>query len=535
VIDRVPKRLWLLVAIPILALSVRVHLRGQPDGGLDHDEVIAMMAICGTQVDYARPAAGERRAMTSLHGFTRLQPDRGFGSLLAGLHSRDIHPPGFFVLGRIWLLAGVGVLGVDGGSARALDRWMTALPGVLVVLAVLLLLADGATREGVRRAAPWLAALVLCDLEFVVGQSANVRPYALVILLATAALLCTVRMLEREVISVRDGVALGALVGLGMLTHYLFAPLALGLGAGAAWSRRPGWRRALGISIAISAALLAPWLAFAGLPSPPDHFLGGWGSFVALVNGTEGLVRKYVERATGAGSPLPGPVLIWWVALTAWLVTRRGRDNDGVRAVGFGLAAVLLVPMAYDLLRPAHLLTKDRTAVTWIPAAGLGISILLTRALRRAALPAVALASLLAHVVVPGSTEPSSHGETWVDMGRRVGERTDPSRPEPTSILVGGNCGARGKLLRMSRYLPDHGAFVRLDERRVSRLVDEVAGEDVVVLLWQRRPGYGGDRPRVPESEMTAVRQLMKAEGYRLVGRRGRKISGWMLWTRIPR
>jgi hypothetical protein len=49
VLDRVRKHLWLLVVIPVLVLSVRVHLEGQPDGGLDHDEVIAMMAICGTQ------------------------------------------------------------------------------------------------------------------------------------------------------------------------------------------------------------------------------------------------------------------------------------------------------------------------------------------------------------------------------------------------------------------------------------------------------------------------------------------------------
>lgn len=534
-IDRKRRHLWLLVAIPILALSVRVHLRGQPDGGLDHDEVIAMMAICGTQADFARPSTGERRSLESLHGFTTRQQERGLGSLLAGLRSHDIHPPGFFVLGRIWFLAGVGALGVDAGYARAVDRWMTALPGVLVLLAVMLLLADGATREGGRRAAPWLAALVLCDLEFVVEQSANIRPYALVILLATGALLCTVRMLEREEIPVRDGLLLGTLMGLGVLTHYLFAPLALGLTAGVAWSRRPGWRRALGVSAAVSAALFAPWLAFAGIPAPPEHFLGGWGGFVALLNGTERLARKYVERATGAGSPLVGPVLLWWVAVTAWLVTRRGRDNAGIRAVGLALAAVLVVPMAYDLLRPAHLLTKDRTAVTWIPVACLGISILVTSALRRAALPAVALVSLLAHVVVPGSTEPSSAGETWVDLGRLASERADgtgASRLEPASILVGGNCGARGELLRMSRYLPDHGEFVRLDEERVSDLADEVAGEDIVVLLWARRPGYGRDRSRVPDSEMTAVRQHMRAEGYDLVKRRGKKISGWTLWVR---
>ncbi len=69
-IDRKRRHLWLLVAIPILALSVRVHLRGQPDGGLDHDEVIAMMAICGTQADFARPSTGERRSPPNLHGFS---------------------------------------------------------------------------------------------------------------------------------------------------------------------------------------------------------------------------------------------------------------------------------------------------------------------------------------------------------------------------------------------------------------------------------------------------------------------------------
>ena len=350
---RAPKHLWLLVAVGVVALSIRVHLRGQPDGGLDHDEVIAMMAICGTQMDYARPAEGERRALDSLHGFTRSRPDRGLVAQLTGLRDRDIHPPAFFVLGRLWHLAGVGVLGVDSGSARAVDRWMTALPGLLVVLAVLLLALDGATREGWRRAAPWLAALLLCDLEFVVAQSANLRPYPLVILLATAALVCVVRMLERERTTDRDGALLGAIVGLGLLTHYLFAPLALGLAAGVAWSRPPRWRRTLVVSLAVSVALFAPWLGFAGLPTPPEYFLGGWGSPAALLGGTERLLKIYVERATGAGSPLPGPVMVWWLVLTAWLVTRRGPDADVPRAVGLALAACLLLPMAYALLRPA--------------------------------------------------------------------------------------------------------------------------------------------------------------------------------------
>jgi hypothetical protein len=287
--------------------------------------------------------------------------------------------------------------------------------------------------------------------------------------------------------------------------------------------------------VLVSAVLFAPWLGFAGIPKPPEYFLSGWGGFVALINGTERLARKYVERATDAGSPLPGPVLIWWVVVSAWLLTRRGQKNAGVRTVGLALVAAFLVPMAYDLLRPAHLLSKDRTAVTWIPAAGLGFSILLTRALKRAALPAVTILALVALVVVPGSSTPSDAGETWVDLGKLVAAQSNGkgvSRTEPASILVGGNSGARGELLRMSRYLPDHGEFVRLDEAHISDLASEVAGEDIVVLLWKRRPGYGGDRIRLPRSEMSATRMGMRKEGYRLVKHRGRKVSGWMMWVK---
>jgi len=33
---------------------------------------------------------------------------------------------------------------------------------------------------------------------------------------------------------------------------------------------------------------------------------------------------------------------------------------------------------------------------------------------------------------------------------------------------------------------------------------------------------------------MSEVRRRMKDQGYRLVKRRGRKISGWTLWVKAP-
>ena len=129
----------------------------------------------------------------------------------------DGSPPAYYVLLHYWM-------GLVGTGTRA----VRALPALLSVLTLWLAWRLG-NAVGGRRVGAVLVVVLACN-PFALRYGTENRMYALVILLATAALLALVRALQQP--SLRRLVVLGVVSGLLLLSHYwaLYFVGALGLG-----------------------------------------------------------------------------------------------------------------------------------------------------------------------------------------------------------------------------------------------------------------------------------------------------------------
>ena len=271
----------------------------------------------------------------------------GFADMLAEIPRMEGNPPLYYVLGWAWSrVFGTGEVGL---------RSLSALAGTAMVPAVY---AAGARLAG-RRTGVSIAALA-AFAPLLVWFSQEARPYILLALLTSLALVFFLRVLERG--RARDVGLWAALSMLALATHY-FALFAIApQGAWLLWRCRRRTPVVIGLgAIAALAAALLP-LALDQQEPAKTSIPGALGTRA---------VQLPKQLLVGFNSVAERPLAVVaaaLVALGAWLAWRRGATRVRRAAAltgGLGAAAVALV-LAGALVGVDYLNTRNMIEA-WLP------------------------------------------------------------------------------------------------------------------------------------------------------------------------
>lgn len=335
-----------------------------------------------------------------------LPPDRLIQEL-----SRDdsqvapFDPPGYHLLNR-W----THVVSPDAAAAmftvrgRFLLRLLSALAGALTVWGVVLL---------ARRVFPprwaWVPALLLAFNFYGIYYSQEVRPYALVGLVALVStwLLWVILQEDRRRWWPVYGASLAALAylhyaaTLTAVVHFAafaaIAALRLNLSAAPALPRRVGLPEVVGFgaALALAAALYAPWLPqLLHITSRPEHFhpeaAGG------LVWGWRVTISAWAHFGGGGW----GSLLVYGALAAAgwWAVWARQRAAAVLLAAFYVVPLTVLTAWPYSqFVHPRYLIFAQPVHVL---LAGIGVVVLARRLARREAREKAVAAGLLALLFV---------------------------------------------------------------------------------------------------------------------------------------
>lgn len=270
----------------------------------------------------------------------------------------DIHPPGYYVLLRGWLIAtgfGDGRAGAQGHVLEFMAAFFSLFFGVLLIALVCT-----AARRLAGRGTGLVAGALVALSPFNVWYSQEVRMYTLaaavgVVALGSLALaVSSGRRQENAAASRRAWLVYAIAAAVGMYVVYYFAFLLLPAVVWAiAYTRRT--RRALGPLLLANlgaVALYAPWLPIAWRqatdpPVPP------WRT---TPNAWHALVESWTALSLGQSAPRwLWPVLVATALLVAVGLIRLARSagNDDARPVGpgpaAGVAAAAFGPLALIL------------------------------------------------------------------------------------------------------------------------------------------------------------------------------------------
>lgn len=211
-----------LLAATVVALGLGLHLIGL--AGLrqvSQDDVISVLAATGHQGEYQAVVDNAQAPLATWvpaaewQRFVRVEDRLPLLRIARDLGHEDIHPPVYFWLLHLWLLA----VGVSLWSGPALNLLIHGLTAVALWRLARKVLAD-------RRAA-WAVTGVWVTLPAVIESSLATRQYSLASL--WAVLLCD-QVVGLDHGARRRRVALIAgLTGVGLLTLYPFACVVLGL------------------------------------------------------------------------------------------------------------------------------------------------------------------------------------------------------------------------------------------------------------------------------------------------------------------
>ncbi len=542
------RRRWVrgAVALLVVLLAARSVLLPADGDGLGHDESIALLAMTGHQYDLDALEPKTIVPLAPVLATTELDPDRGLADLARGLRGRDFHPPLYFVLGQAWLRIGpiFGTSAHPPADARAVDRWLTRLSGCLFWLAVVALAVAGWRREDAVGLAHLGAAAALPTLPYLAMQAFNCRPYPLVVLLAVVAWVLVVERVAPEAPAdgagdgVDDGaragrrldVAIGVVLGLGLLTHYLFVFFAAGVVAALLGLGRRGVGAAAR-AVGAATVLFGPWLIFAGgrVLKPPAHLRKPTAGPVEAFEHLDKLLRKYFSTGD-----LEAPYAFWMLpaalALVCLLLAVLPR-GESVRAtvsrrVALCLAAPLAGPLLFDLLASRSLLSIDRVAVASVPLLVWAGAWLLALLPGRWAPGLVAAAALAAVTLSPGHEFDDNRFLAGGAKARAALARVPDGR-----LLVATTADARGQLLRRVRYLPREADLVFVPAGTLSRRTPDLARPYTHLHVLGVRHAYGG-RPRFKKRHSDDLDEALKEDGWRRVASKNRRRNGWALYSR---
>ncbi len=535
---------WIVRCAVALGLVVLAShsLLGVSDGdGLGHDESIALLSMAGHQMDLGRLKPQEIQPLAAIQEQTQLAPDRGLAELARGLRGSDFHPPLYFVLGRLWLQAG-GLFGASAyppASARGIDVRLTRLSSLLLVLAVLLLALSGVYRRDEVGLAHLAAAALLPTVPYLTSQGFNCRPYALLILLTVLAwvlLVERVSLAEENTGSddaqesakiLRFDLAIGLVLGLGLLTHYLFLFYAFGVLIGLVWTGRRGLISAVRAGL-VTTAVFGPWLLFVGKRSftPPGHLRKETASAEVALERIERLLRDYLSL----GDAFPTlPAWLLPAVLSLGVLALLCHKNGCSRALAAVLALPFLGPLLVDLFVGRSLLAVDRVAVAAVPLLLWGLCWLMANLPRRIAPMLLAILSICAIYASPGHSFDSNR---YIQGGNVVQQVLGGA--EQPRLLVVTTADARGQLLRRTRYLPREADLAFVPANELARSLPTLAVPYThLYVLGVPRP-YGG-RQKYRRKHAEAYDKALKAAGWKRVKSKKRRRNGWALYARGAR
>jgi hypothetical protein len=395
-----------------------------------HDDAISYLAATGHQREHAiivwRPtppyatwatAADWQRLWVLDHPFC-------FARIARDLGLYDIHPPLYFWLLHLWLVA-VGV------TARA-GPTLNLLLSVVTLLLVYRLGRDVADSP----AAGIIAALVWGASRATLAITLAARPYELVALLGTTFLWQMLRISDpgRQP-AAREPALLALTVTAGVLTHYHFALLLVASTIASWWrleaspSRRRLMVPAASATGFTAALIIHPWI-LAGLRRSEDRAEFEWATVPARA-------AEILDNLTEFGGHDWGVKTIWVLALVSAGATllRAGRASgrqptlrrSAIDAFLVILAMLVFLISALFLLlvSPSHAMGWRYLSLVW-PVLAVLVGTLLWRSA-----PGRALAVILCVVLVESSL-------SWL----RYGARDDVVVPDPRRPLLVDDAGA---------------------------------------------------------------------------------------------
>ena len=214
-------------------------------GRIDRRLLVSLVFVALVTVGLRLPGAIGSPLWQDEVASARVLVQPSLGSMLAQVRKTESAPPAWYAVGWVAHEAGLSVQ-----AFRFFSVLLSAALAVLVVLAALRLMPlPAATLAGLLVAVGW---------QFLI-HGYELRAYSLLAALALGFAL----LLERAAAVPSRGrlAALGALVALGVLTHYFFALTVI---AGVVWlwsERRPGGARVrVSAAVALGAAAFLPWL-----------------------------------------------------------------------------------------------------------------------------------------------------------------------------------------------------------------------------------------------------------------------------------
>ena len=321
----------LALAVLAVALLAGVGLRAgatAPKTSLTHDEAISYLsATCHQGEWYAvtfgpRPPFGTWRPASAWQRMLRVEDAGCLGRIRDDLARYDIHPPLYF-----WLLHGASLAaGAGMWTGAGLNVLLSAL-GTLALFGLALRVLGDRLRAA-------LVALTWAVSPAVVQVFAEARQYELLGLLTILFTWQALRFAERPGRArVADAAGLAALAALGMVTHYHFALVILGVGGLLAVRRTAAMRLLAGAGALAGGAVLFLvahpdfWRAFATQRTQA-------GGFVAeqFPNRLAQSAQTLSELALPSGlapTPLGWVVAALVIGTALWLFAR---ERGGARA-----------------------------------------------------------------------------------------------------------------------------------------------------------------------------------------------------------
>jgi mannosyltransferase len=361
--------------------------------------------------------------------FTVNLVNEDFGGMLSGVGETESTPHLYYLLAWLW----AKVAGDGEGALRALS----ALFGIATVP-----VAYAAARQLFTPGAALIAAALVAVNPWFVWYSQEARAYALLMLVATAALLFFLRALRTR--SGRDLALWALFAALAVLTHYFAAFL---VGAEALWLL---WTLRARAAPAV-AAVIVTGLAVAPLAiSQRDGARTAFIEDIALKTRVLDLPKRFVTGELGTPTPLIGPlagalVLLGLVyALWAAPGSARGRALAALAAVSVALPIVLDLA-GLDILLPRN------TIAAYVPLAivlGFGFA-----ASRTGVAGGVALAAIMLAVTIQISLNADLQRDDW----RAAASELREGDPGPVGVVVTSDA----QVAPLEHYLPELRPYPR--------------------------------------------------------------------------
>jgi len=170
----------------------------------------------------------------------------------------DTHPPFYFVLLKLWTLAG--------GDTEFSLKWFAVCAGVLLTPLVYVL-----ARRAFSQRAAVVAAVFISLSPGIEWYSHEARMYTLVLCMAALAMYTLLRALRLRARDVKWWVAWAVCIALAFFTHYTFVGMLIGQVGLAGWVLARNWRNlALGLRRVIRVGLAAAGVVAVVLVLLPD-------------------------------------------------------------------------------------------------------------------------------------------------------------------------------------------------------------------------------------------------------------------------